>query len=268
MNGRKATIGLCMLCALAFSAFAAQSASAVGTTGFTCKRKAVVGGVGFSAPHCKAADAVGSGAEYEHVVVPQSTTTKVTGKNTATGGEKVTWSAVSTVFGTTIELQAKTLTGEGLMTNAVDGSEHYAHGEGTGTFSEVSVVKPANCEVKTDVPSTKEKGETGVIHTEPLKATTKGQGDGLKFEPQAGTALATFWMVGASCPLANSTFTTTGSVIGIPDGATVTFGEAACTAQGTLKLNGAKAGISGTVTLESKDEIAGDTTYEPLSATT
>jgi hypothetical protein len=268
MNGRRAVVSLCMLCALLGSAFAAQGASAAtkGTTAFTCKKKTIEGGAGFSKEHCKPDDAVASGAKYEDAEVPQDTTTKVTANNTTT--EKVRDPSIltSTFFGATIELKGEITEGEGWMTNAVEGKEHYAHGEGTITYTEVSVVKPAGCEVTTDVPGGS-KGEKGVIHTEPLKATTKGQGDRVKFVPKEGTTFARFWLAGAGCPV-DLTFTMTGSVLGTPNGATINFTEADTTAQNTLKFSGTKAGFLGTATLESKDEKAGDTTYEPLSVTT
>jgi hypothetical protein len=278
MNGRRAIVGLCMLCALLVSAFAAQSASAVtkvkGTTAFTCKPVTPVDNtVGFSKAHCRPEDAVSTKATFEHFEIPPNTTTKITGNNKTTGGESEATKLVSTAFGATIELSGKVTEGEGWMTNAVEGKEHYTHGEGTITYKEVSVVKPANCIVQTDGPL-KEKGEAGVIHTEPLKATTKGQGDRLKFEPKEGTVFARFWIEGATCPLKENTFSVSGTVLGTPNGATTNFTEADTTAQNTLKLGANKAGLSGTLTLEGKhpgDKEKGkeeDKTYEPLSVTT
>jgi hypothetical protein len=272
MNGRRAIVGLCMLCALVVSAFAAQSASATeskGTTAFTCKPVIPAKETkGFSKAHCKPEDAVNTEAKFEHVEIPESTTTKITGNNKDTEGKAVHSTLVSTAFGATVELTAKTLTGEGWMTNAKDPTtgEHYAHGEGTITYTDVTVVKPANCVVDTH-DGTLTPGPSGIVHTEPLKATTKGQGDRLKFEPKEGTTFAKFWITGAGCPF-NQTFTVTGSVNAPVDGATTNATEADTTSQNTLKLNGAKAGISGTLTIEGKDEVAKDTTYEPLSATT
>jgi hypothetical protein len=66
MNGRRAILDLCMLCALLVSAFAAQSASAAGTTGFTCKAGAAE--AGFSDAHCLT-PAVGAAVKFTHVAI-------------------------------------------------------------------------------------------------------------------------------------------------------------------------------------------------------
>jgi hypothetical protein len=89
MIGRRAVIGLSLLSALLFCAFAAQSASALvttkspNTTAHTCVKKAKIEGAGFSDAHCDTP--VASGAEFEHVVIAKDTTTAVGGTN-----EKVT----------------------------------------------------------------------------------------------------------------------------------------------------------------------------------
>jgi hypothetical protein len=59
MTGRRAIIGLSLICALAFAAFGAANASALGTTQFTCKPGT---GAGFSEAHCTSA--VPSGASF------------------------------------------------------------------------------------------------------------------------------------------------------------------------------------------------------------
>jgi len=79
----KTLIGACVVCALVLSAVVAQSASAVGTTGFTCKEKKEPGGAGFSDAHCKSE--VATGAKFEHVAIPEGTQTegRVTNEKTA-----------------------------------------------------------------------------------------------------------------------------------------------------------------------------------------
>ena len=92
MIGRRATVGLSLLCALAFCAFAAQSASAakaVNTTAFTCVEGATKD---FSDAHCDTKVTAGTG-QYGHVVIPQGTTTEVVGENTTTGGAIVSGGA-------------------------------------------------------------------------------------------------------------------------------------------------------------------------------
>ncbi len=271
---RRATIGLCMLCALAFSAFAAQSASAVfsGTTAFTCKEKPEPGGAGFSKAHCKEADKVASGAKYEHVPIANDTTTDLRGSNAGTAGEEAVPTTLrSTNSGVELELKATTVSGTGSMHNHLTGEEHIATGTGVITYSGVTVTKPAGkgCKVFTDKLPGKEKGTEGVVDTRELKASTAGQGMGLKFEPAEGTVFASFIIEGCSVSAFNKTYEVTGSVVSSSiDGATVNFTETQTTGQETLKLGGQKAGIEGTLTLEATDtEIPGDV-YRPLSATT
>src|ERR1700742_1771954 len=83
MSQRRTIIGLCMLSALAFSATAAQSASAAtkSLTVFTCKvptgkefDEKRVDGVAFKDEHCK--EESGSGT-FRHVTVPAETTTEI-----------------------------------------------------------------------------------------------------------------------------------------------------------------------------------------------
>jgi hypothetical protein len=277
MNGRRSVIGLCMLFALFLSAFASQSASAVtkGTTAFTCASTA--SGAGFSKEHCKPSDAVGSGAAFKHVEIPQDTTTEITGSNETTAGATDITKFKTVSNGITTELQAKVATGSGWMENKKEGAtdpnpgEHYAVGHGTITYTEATVVAPAGkgCTVWTDIdPLTM--GEQGVVHTEPLKATTTGQGDALKFEPTTGSNFTRFYITGCEGSEAlkglNRTYTLTGSVIGVPDGSTVNFSHVGTTAQNTLKLNGSKAGLEGTVTI--KGRANSGEAYKPLSATT
>lgn len=277
MNGHRSVIGLCMLCALLVSGFAAQSASAVtkGTTAFTC---AAGSGAGFSKEHCKPEDAVGSGAKFNHVEIPQDTTTEITGSNETTAGATDVTKLKATINGIVTELQAKVTTGSGWMENKKEGAtdpnpgEHYAVGHGTITYTEASVVAPAGkgCTVWTDIdPETM--GEQGVVHTEPLKATTTGQGDSLKFEPTTGNVFTRFYITGCAGSEAlvalNGTYTVTGSVTGVPDGATTNFTHTATTAQNTLKLNGSiKSGLEGTLTI--KGRANSGEAYKPLSVTT
>jgi hypothetical protein len=269
MNGRRALVGLCMLCALLVSAFAAQSASAVGTTAYTCVKGGTGGtGVKYTTPHCRPKDESG---EYGHTAIANGTTTELTVNGKDEKGNSITGFLVSTAFGATIELEGKSVTGTGQMTNSIEGGEMIASGVGAITYTNVSVVKPLNCKVKTDGPANEEL-EDGVIHTEALKTTTKEQGDRLKFEPVTAPTVARFWLVtdkgppASPCPLHTNTFTVTGSVTGVPNGATTEFTEADTTAQNTLKLNGAKAGLSGSYTIEGRAN-PGDP-YKPLSVTT
>jgi hypothetical protein len=245
MNGRKAIVGLCALCALAVSAIAAQGASAVGTTAYTCKFGTGVG-VTFSTVHCRASDGTGA---LGHFAIANGTTTEVRGESTDHAGKPIKGTLVATVFGATVELEGSVFSAEGTMSNSEEGGEMLASGTGTGTFTEVKVAKPASCEVHTD--EKPEPGEVGVVHTEPVKATTKGQGDRVKFEAKEGNVLARFWITGAKCAI-HATFTLSGTVKGTPEGGTINFTEADTTAQNTLSLNGNKAGLSASLDFEGR----------------
>ncbi|HEX5610847.1 MAG TPA: hypothetical protein VFX45_12240 [Solirubrobacterales bacterium] len=267
MNGRRAVVGLCMLCALLVSALAAQGASAAGTKGttaYTCTNSGLGTPVGnkFKDAHCKEVD--NTNGTFRHVEIAANTTTELSGSNETTGGAKENTLLKATIAGSAFTLTGTETTGSGWMTNATEGKEHYAHGEGTITYS--GVTASGGCKVFTD--SGAGKGAEGVIHTEPLKATTKGQGDALKFEPKEGTVFARFLLEGCTNTGINGTYTVTGSVKTTSiEGATSKFTHANTTEQNTLKLNGTiKAGIEGVLTLKSRS-VATDP-YTALSATT
>ncbi len=262
MTRRRTTVGLCLLCALALSAFAAQGAAASkGTTAFTCK-KTEKGGAGFKAAHCKPGDAVGSSAAFEHVAVAEGTTTEISGTNKNTGSNTEQTTVVkmrNTQTGVDYEIQAGKVSGVGSVTNAKDPEtgEHYVHGTFVVTFEEVVVTKPSGCKV-----------EGGSIVSKEMKATSKGQGDFLKFEPATGTALTSYNLTGCSSEGINGTQEVTGTIKCPLEGATVTCTHNSVTEQGTLKERGFKTGIDGTMTLSAKDPAAGDKEFTPLSATT
>ena len=111
-------------------------------------------------------------------------------------------------------------------------------------------------------------GTLGVVKTEPLFATTRGQNHSLTFTPKTGTLFAKFYITNCSVPALNGTYEVTGKVTGVPDGATVNFKHEEVTKQGNLKTRGAASGLEGTLTLKGKDEAKGDLTYSPLSVTT
>jgi len=270
MSGRRAMVGLCMLCAFAFSAFAVQSASAAtkGTTLFTCVKEE--GGAGFSREHCAPGDAVTTGAKFKHVPVAENTTTEVTGTTINTEGVPVPPRLFSVQSGVEEELESKLAhilyENEGSkswVTNAKDPEtgEHYYHGEVWLRFTEVSVIKP------------KEKGckvVGGEVTTKKLKETTKGQGDEILFEPASGTVFAEFTIEGCSILALNGLYKVEGKIKAQPNGATVNTTLANTKTQGTLKLRGQIAQFESSFTVRGTDKAAGDKEGEdkPLSSTT
>ncbi|HEX6666706.1 MAG TPA: hypothetical protein VF081_08950 [Solirubrobacterales bacterium] len=275
MNGRRAIVGLCMLCALLVSAFAAQSASAItGTTAFTCSEAAAVKDrVG---AHCLNIEGE---KKFGHVAIAENTTTELEGTNANTATNTTTsriGKLRETIGGVPLELQATGVGGSGTMENKkTAGGEHYAEGSGTITFTGVTVTEPAGrgCKVFTHKEDGSgdpgEEGAEGIVHTLPLKATTEGQGDSLKFTPVVGEKFANFWITCTTKLAAiEGTWSCTGSVKGVPNGATTEFTHATVTTENTLKCRGSKAGIDGALTLKGKDpKIVGDT-FKPIAATT
>ncbi|HEX6667245.1 MAG TPA: hypothetical protein VF081_11680 [Solirubrobacterales bacterium] len=275
MNGRNTIVGLCMLCALLVSAFAAQSASAEiikGTTTFTCVKNAPPEDL--RGEHCLPEG--NAPKEYGHVAFAQDTTTQITGTNAKTANDTTT-AAVSrlktTIAGVPLELSATGVSGSGWMENKVAANgEHYAHGKGTITFTGVEVTKPEGrgCKVYTDNEATKTEGEVGVVHTRELTATTQGQEMALKFQPAEGETFANFFVTcepGKQIPAIEGTWSCNGSVKGTPNGATTGFTHEATTTQNTLKCKGTKSGIDGQLTLIGRHKDSAGT-YNPLSNTT
>ncbi|HEX6827076.1 MAG TPA: hypothetical protein VF077_12235 [Nitrospiraceae bacterium] len=279
MNGRRAVVGLCMLCALLVSAFAAQSASAtesIGTTAFTCVKGAAPKDL--RGEHCLTTGEAPQ--EYGHVAIAEGETTELTGTNKKTESNTTVdriGKLKETIGGVPLELQATEVSGSGSMTNAkTAGGEHYVHGSGTITFTGVTVTDPPGrgCKVFTHKEDGSgnpgEEGAEGIVHTLPLKATTEGQGDNLKFTPAVGEKFANFWITCTTKLAAiEGTWSCTGSVKGqptTPAGATTDFAHATVTAENTLKCRGSKAGIDGALTL--KGRANSGQPYTPLSATT
>jgi hypothetical protein len=281
MIKRRSIIGLCVLCACAFSAFAVQSAAAAsnGTTAFTCKAVTPAGGTaGFSKEHCKATDAVSSEAKFEHFAIPANTTTKITGGNTTTKNAEGVFETepaflTSTQAGVKEKLKAtiveKDPESAAWMENRQDPTtgEHYIIGEGNLTYTNVTVVEPAEkgCKVKNER-----------VTTQKLRATTKGQGDAIKFEPAPKieeekeipqTLFAEFEIEGCSVGALNGTYKVEGSLIAEVDGATIRTVESKITEQKTLKTRGQTSGLEGVLTIRgtAKEGEAEDTA---LSSTT
>jgi hypothetical protein len=274
MTGRRAILGLCMLCALVFSAFAAQSANAEtkGTTVFTCKETGPGGG--FTKAHCTPADA-GSG-NFSHVAVAENTTTEITGTSVDTEGKPVVSKLKSVQSGVTEELRSPLAhllpevevepgkIEKSWVTNKKDPvtGEHYIEGEGWVDYTEVSVAAPAEkgCKV-----------QNNTVITNKLRFTTKGlktEKDEIHIEPASGTVFAEFVVEGCSVLALNHAYKVEGSLNAELVGATLKTTHANVTAQAKLKVAGQTAGLDGELTVKATDKAAGDVTDTPLSSTT
>jgi hypothetical protein len=204
MNARKTIVGLCALCALLVSAFAAQSAGAVSQTTDRC----VSSGTPtpeknhFKDAHCKESTGTPTGTFFHEstigTVKPEMSSALT---NVTTGTEREPGHLEAVVGGLNTIIEAKKIEGTGVVGNLEAGGEQFAEGLAeTITFSEVTVTNRA-CEFFGVTPGTgvKVKGE---VKTQPIRATTKGQAAGIfRFEPQtAGGKWAEFELTGASCP--------------------------------------------------------------------
>lgn len=256
----KAMVGVCAICALAFGALAVQDAAGAikGTTGFTCKEKAEPGGAGFSRAHCAAADAVETGAKFEHVAIPENVVTEGRVTNTNTRGEHVTARLVSVFGGVEEEFQAKQVLGEatGKNTKNTEG-EHFMEGTGKTIYSEITVTKPAGkgCKVKGEEVVTKE-----------LRGTSLGQGMEGKLEPVAGSVFAEFTIEGCTIAALNGVYKAEGSIKCPNDGATVLCTVPATKALGTLKLRGQTAGLEVETTATAR--ASSSEAFTPVAPTT
>jgi hypothetical protein len=237
MTGRRAILGLCALCALLISAFAAQAASA--QTAYECT--AVSSGATFSDAHCTTA---GTGAGFKHVEITPGVSKAITLSNAKTGPGTTSAEPTllsSTVSGVEVEIQATGVSGTGTMENKVSGSEMFAEGSGTITYSGATVLKPAGkgCVVK-----------NGGATTKALTASTKGLTNALKFAPTSGSTFVVFEIEGCSIAALNGVYEVTGNVTSSSITGTTTNFEAKQTKeQGTLKLRGQTASINGKVTI-------------------
>lgn len=260
MTGPRAVAGLIVLCVILLSAILANSASAAGTTAFTCSKTGPGGS--FKAAHCKTADA-GSG-EYSHVAIKNGSTTEVAVSDLNTEGAHTGAIYKSAIAGVLFEATANTVSGAGTLTNSEErGGEMVASGELVIKYSEVTD-SMHNC-VISGLP-----GGIGTVETKPLVVTTKGQGDKLQLAPKEGTVFAEIEIVGGGmCTTNGRTIKFVGSVNATPDGATLPVTHAGVTAEKTLRLespSGPLAGITNTLTLSGRPNS--EQGYIPLSFTT
>lgn len=258
MSRHRAIVGLCVLCALVFSAISAQGAAAAtnGTTAETCGQAATHEAThGFKDHECTEAE-IGLGTEFENFPFFFGTGTSVTNITTETKHSLA--KLESQQAGITEQIVSNTVTGSGSMENktAANG-EHYAEGTGTLEYLEVEVTKPAGkgCKVK-----------GGKIVTKKLTATTKEQGMFVKVMPFEGTVLAEFEVEGCSTAALNGAYKVEGSLKAVPNGITIVCGHVSVTEQKTLKVRGQTAGLDGSVVVSGRE--GGSGAFTPLMTRT
>ncbi|HET7446312.1 MAG TPA: hypothetical protein VFJ57_16820 [Solirubrobacterales bacterium] len=259
MTKRRTAVGLAVLFALALSAFAAASASAKGTTAFTC----VTDPNGtLKGDHCLT---TGSGEKSKHVAIPHNETTTGTATNENTTEEtKAARSAIlhGNISGVATEVTCPKVHGEGTFENRTTEpetkGEMYAHAEGKLHYTECVVKKPEGkgCKVANE----------GTITTEQLTGTTEGQGDAALIKPKVGETFTEIKIEGCSIPALNNTFPVKGAVKAEINGATLLSQGSVTTTEKTLKFGGNPAGLDGALTLKAHSKAGEET--NPLSATT
>jgi hypothetical protein len=244
MIGRRAIVGLSLLSALLFCAFAAQSASAAAaknTTAVTCLEG---GAKDFSDAHCDNAVAPGTG-KFGHVAIGLETK-KITVTNAKTANnttEAAPTILKGTVFGVKTEITCKTVSGEGSLTNSEPAAK---------THHIIIIIK--NCTVNKPALGCKVKEPIEVNATAAgVEELGAGKNEmGLEFKPASGEVFNEITIEG--CFIAG-TFKTTGTAIGTGtpaptakhSGTTNVFTNAMT--KETLKLGGNPAEVSSSTTV-------------------
>ncbi len=259
MIGRNATVGLALLCALLFSAFAVQSAAAqvgvhaTNTTAFTCVKVGVNEG-DFSDEHCdeKVGAEKGSFAHQEFPKSKDTTEIEITNDKTTpdtTGAESAT--LTSTHLGVSVEITCATVKSEGKnwIQNVEKEGKHTVEGTAKVLFTKCEVKKPLNCTTTNIETIASFKGVEG------LKFGAETKAMGLEFVEDGGDFLK-FSFSGEKCTFKGQTFPLKGSTIatGKPNpgqatkhsGATWMFESA--NEMDTLKFSTSNADFKGTFT--------------------
>jgi uncharacterized Zn-binding protein involved in type VI secretion len=249
MNGRRAVIGLSLLSALVLCAFAAPSAMAVkGTTAFTCAQSAPT--IEFEDEHCTKKGQFGSD-KWGHETFVGSTQASVT--NNITGGQHSFLRFKFELAGVKAELEAtKFLSGTGTtVLNKENGAKQMeATGGNDGEFTEITVIKPAKCTLKS-VNLEKGTGQTKVVQN-----AAKEEEMWIEFTTSGGVFVK-FAMEGPECALKEKTIEVKGTAKANVltsqtqlDGPTLQFTIAQT--EKTLQVGGKPATFEGTFTVRNK----------------
>ncbi len=255
MTGRRAMFGLCMMCALVFSAIAAQAASA-GQTAFTCVEGAAK--LDFVKAHCVAGEE--GTKKFGHVEITEETHARLSNANTnATTNGPTNSILKETIAATNLELVATGVEGIGTLRNeekgGATGMQASATSDANGiTYTGVTVAAPAGkgCKVfedKAGVPGTEK-----VVKTKPVTGRTivTGAVHEVVIEPVTPTVFATFFIEGCEAVVPEALrgkWEITGSIKCPTNGATIVCSHGSITTQNTLKGKGFKAGLEGKATI-------------------
>jgi hypothetical protein len=222
MTGRRTIVGLSLLCALFVCAISASSASAAGTTAFTCVPE--LGGE-WEDEHCKVNVGKGKG-NFEHEEIAVGTTTEITSTNNVTGSETSTAVLHSILGGVEFTIDSEEVHATGSCKNETVGEVMQNHCKKVKVNYKKLKVTPESLKCKVTGPV------EGEITTKELTSVTRetetGKGPGVNFTPEApATLFAEFVLGGPECKLgAAVTIKVTGNAVGKISGATLTFDEA------------------------------------------
>jgi hypothetical protein len=249
MIGRKSAVGLSLLCALAFCAFAASSAQAVkGTTVFGCQK--VESGAQFSDAHCDTAKEGGAG--FKHKEITPGTLTEVESNNEKTKNattEHTTAVLEGEAFGIKTKIECTKSSTTGSLTNNA-GPPMNASGTATVKYTECKEVLQ-KCKVAEPIEVKEAKAKTLVIK----EAAPEEMG--VEFQPkEAGKPFVVVTFSECANFLVNGKHEITGSAIGTPGGtangkgATLVFTKAMT--EKTLKFAGNPAPFESSETVKMK----------------
>jgi hypothetical protein len=253
MTGRRAILGLSLLCALALSAFAAQSASA-GTTAFTCAKGQ--GGAGFSDEHCNKKVETGAGFEHVAIAVDKETKYEATNEKTKNETKESTPATFKFTFaGVEVHIICTGLTATGAMENKTVLKNMYVFfNVSTFSITGCKVEKPINCTVKEPISLIAAEGTTNGVEEE------KGEEPAIEFKPgESGFGEIVF--AGEKCALKGLGGKVGGTMVGTAKGATVEF----TAAHNNMTVAGKPATFTGVVTPRMHKEAGGQ--QAPISFT-
>ncbi|HUB98606.1 MAG TPA: hypothetical protein VMS11_02160 [Solirubrobacterales bacterium] len=268
MTGRRTLTVLMALCALSFSAIAAQSAAAAtnGTTAYTCTSDAKT--KDFKTEHCVPGE---TGTAFGHVEVPPGEITEAklsNAKTDSTTTKPTNFSLHSTIGGAKFTITATGVNAEGLLENNQLGSgEHFTEAATASIELTGVTTSNPNCAVE-GLP-----GGLGVIKTKVVGLNTKEHGMGIRLFAAVAGLIAEFRVVksGAMVCAQAGTYPVVGTATGIPNGATIKFDETETTNSGALHIGneaGPVVGLNGLITVTAKKKGADDATTKPISPTT
>lgn len=273
MFGRRAVLGLSLLCALLLCAFAAQSASAAtanNTTTYTCLDTGDLKIGDFTDAHCDVTGIPGK-EKYKHEKIPLLTVTNVTTTNknvTNSTKDSEPFVMKSKIGLSSVEITCSSAEAEPENSEIenVESAElpHWFRGRVRHRFGGCTVNKPAKCTVKEPIES-----NATLEAVEKLGAGANEMGVELKGSGAEET-LAEITFEGAECSLKAKTFKVKGSLIetsGPTTESPQTNKESGATVVITPKNNMQKVKL-GVETAELSVILTRTSNGKPISATT